>query len=237
MKKPEIIEAEIITPSPIKAIAAELSSAYSQAVDALNNAVRSAIRFGALLIEAERFVANGKGRSHQGEGLKGWLAEHCPEINYSTARVYKMLATRAAKMLGGGGMVIAALQGRSTAIEPASRAEVPIEDAVLSNCNNLLVEATSRRKFEQMYFAFMGESSKGTPGRKPGENPESYKNLRKTAEENARYSWSQLIQLIQRREKALPHMAQLLSYNDASDALKYLTVLVKALEKRLNDND
>lgn len=52
------------------------------------------VRFGALMVHVERGLARRQTRAglFQGQTLKGWLSEHCPEINYHTAHGYKAAA-------------------------------------------------------------------------------------------------------------------------------------------------
>ncbi len=56
------------------------------------------IKFGALLIHFGRAFDDGRRRNqHSGQTLKGWLAEHCPEINYKTATGYRDAALGVAR--------------------------------------------------------------------------------------------------------------------------------------------
>ena len=58
--------------------------------------LRSIVEFGALLIEVETWLKKRGGGSynmHAGIGLKGWLAEHAPEVDYKTAMGYKYAAS------------------------------------------------------------------------------------------------------------------------------------------------
>ena len=100
--------AEVFTPSPEDI--ATLTTQYRKAV----NGLYEAYRFGQMLmavksrIEAPspRDAACGTARWQEhggavaapgwnaGTGLKAWLAEHCPEINYSTARRFLTIAEK-----------------------------------------------------------------------------------------------------------------------------------------------
>jgi hypothetical protein len=56
------------------------------------------IRFGALMVQLGRALGDGRRRNqHSGQTLKGWLAQHCPEINYHTAIGYRDAALGVAR--------------------------------------------------------------------------------------------------------------------------------------------
>ena len=80
-------------------VSATLSEAWRVAKRAEAHAVVAALRFGAVMAVAERAVGDGRGRGRKNEGFKGWLAKHCPEINYDTARRWRKLAVSAAAMM------------------------------------------------------------------------------------------------------------------------------------------
>ena len=122
---------------------------------------RERVRFGGMLLQWERFLGEARGGKGgtAGEGLKGWLEKNCPEIGYITAMGYKTMAERAIKMLGGGAVVTAALLGNDKVTQPDGEViDVPVEEA--RKCDALFEKADSRRKLEQMWFAFMAESEK-----------------------------------------------------------------------------
>ena len=63
-----------------------LSAQYRRASEAAGSAAFEICRFGAML---DAFVSRAGFRGDKaGDGLKGWLAAHCPEINYNTAKSY-----------------------------------------------------------------------------------------------------------------------------------------------------
>lgn len=72
----------------------EVSAQYRRAV----NGVLEMVRFGAMLMEVEVATCRSVTRATTGKidgrevGLKGWLADHCPEVNYHTAMRFKRLA-------------------------------------------------------------------------------------------------------------------------------------------------
>ena len=71
-------------------IAGALTTQYQAVVAATGQMLREAVKFGAMLMELETIVGKSQGgRGTDGDGIKAWLAEHCPEINYATAMGYK----------------------------------------------------------------------------------------------------------------------------------------------------
>ena len=140
-------------------IAGALTTQYQAVVAATGQMLREAVKFGAMLMELETIVGKSHGgRDTDGDGIKGWLAEHCPEINYKTATVYKSLAAKSATLIGGMGLqVVAALQGGEKVTKTDGEViDVPAE--IIEKRDALFAECDSRRKLEQAYFAFMSES-------------------------------------------------------------------------------
>lgn len=139
-------------------IAGALTTQYQAVVAATGQMLREAVKFGAMLMELETIVGKSHGGPNGGgDGIKGWLAEHCPEINYSTAIVYKNLAAKSATLIGGMGLqVVAALQGGEKVTKTDGEViDVPAE--IIEKRDKLFAECDSRRKLEQAYFAFMSE--------------------------------------------------------------------------------
>ena len=73
------------------------------------DSVEDALRFGAMLLDLEPAVDNGLVIDHEEgcgrirgrkPGIKGWLADHCPQIGYKTAMRYKVLAQKAREIAG-----------------------------------------------------------------------------------------------------------------------------------------
>ena len=142
-------------------IAGALTTQYKTVVAATGQMLREAVKFGAMLMELETIVGKSHaGRDSEGDGIKGWLAEHCPEINYKTATVYKSLAAKSATLIGGMGLqVVAALQGGEKVTKTDGEViDVPAE--IIEKRDALFAECDSRRKLEQAYFAFMSEEGK-----------------------------------------------------------------------------
>lgn len=196
------------------ATAAHLSSQYRRAEGARGAFVREAVAFGAMMIEAERelesFVTavtklnnlskrgrNGEGRANS--GLEGWLAEHCPEINYDTARKYKSMAAKMVAMMGGeSAEVLAALRSPhelavdcaadgTAAAEPCADCAETVDAEIIEARERLFTEATSRRKLEQLWLAFEESEGRGKAGRPRGSVCAASSGRRaETAEERAR---------------------------------------------------
>lgn len=148
-----------LTQSPTLSLPQALTTQYQAVVAATGQMLREAVKFGAMLMELETIVGKSHaGRNSEGEGIKAWLAEHCPEINYSTAIVYKNLAAKSATLIGGMGLqVVAALQGGEKVTKTDGEViDVPAE--IIEKRDALFAECDSRRKLEQAYFAFMSES-------------------------------------------------------------------------------
>jgi hypothetical protein len=145
------------------ATAAQLMEQYRVAVAADVAAARQKLKFGAMLALWANYLGESRGGvgGGAGEGLKGWLAENCPEMNYKTAIGYKCKADKAAEMLGGGMRAMASLlslcndeQGDALQIEaPGDVIELTEKerDAAIKLCENV----ESLGQLEQMYFDFM----------------------------------------------------------------------------------
>lgn len=146
---------------------ARVTESYAAVNERCGEFLRAVISFGALLDEIGGFLGESRGRSHDGECLQSWLAENCPEVNYKTAMGYKALAVKAARMIGGGTMALAALQGRDTVTAPGTGDVVTVDAEVIEKREELFKKADSRRKLEQLYFDFMAAPRRR--GRKKGE--------------------------------------------------------------------
>ena len=141
-----------------------VSGQYAAIETAKDNLLRECVKFGALLTEVGYYLGESRGGRHDGGGLKGWLAENCPEINYDTACGYKALASKCVKMLGGGSQAVAVLQDKTEVIPPGEDAPIEVESKFIEKRDNLFHEVKSRRELEQTYFKFMASASKGRQG-------------------------------------------------------------------------
>ena len=147
--------------------AREISQQYGVLANKANAFIQEAIKFGAILIEWEQFLGKSSaGRGSSGEGLKGWLEQNCPEINYSTALKYKLLAEKNAQMLGGGAMALAALQGETTVRQPDGEV-IDVECKVIEKRDEIFSEANSFQKLEQMWLDLFGTGEKPKAKKEP----------------------------------------------------------------------
>ena len=153
-----------VSPATYKA---RVSEAYGRIETAKDNLLRECVKFGALLTEVGYYLGETQGK--KGEGLQAWLAENCPEVNYSTAMNYKALAGKCVKMLGGGSQAVAVLQDKTEVIPPGEDAPIDVDSKFIEKRDELFKKATSRRELEQTYFKFMASEGKGKAGRKKGQ--------------------------------------------------------------------
>ena len=205
-----------------------LSRQYAKVNGSWKNALEQTVRFGAMLKEWGDFLGEGRGRGKDGEGLKEWLANHCPEINYNTAMGYKLLAEKTVRMLGGGAPAVAALLGRDTVTDPDGN-EVPIDAEVVEKKEEIFRAADSRRKLEQMYFDFT-EAPARPKGRAKGS-----KNVPKTDAERADAFWKLNAATLSApwALKSIP----LVEWRVANFALTALQPLVTALKRRVSEGE
>jgi hypothetical protein len=95
-KNGEVVAVEVWAPEAPAAGAIapdEITAQYRRAVAGCLEMVR----FGAMMVEVSFNLTREIGRRGGGhtppeETLKGWLAEHCPDVNYATAMRFKLLA-------------------------------------------------------------------------------------------------------------------------------------------------
>ena len=144
--------------------AREISQQYGVLANKANAFIQEAIKFGAILIEWEQFLGKSQGKA--GEGLKNWLEQNCPEIQYKTAMKYKLLAEKNAQMLGGGAMALAALQGETTVRQPDGEV-IDVECKVIEKRDEIFSEANSVQKLEQMWLDLFGTGEKPKAKKEP----------------------------------------------------------------------
>lgn len=144
-----------------------VSRQYRVVEAAAGRALREAVRFGAILMEVDAMVGGARGRA--GDGLRSWLAQHCPEVNYNTARAHKALACKAATLVGGTWVqAVTALKsidrdvtdeaGGETPSSPLRPYNVLVPDEVAERCIALFRNVDSRRQMDMAYHAFMMKS-------------------------------------------------------------------------------
>ena len=234
-KKNEV--AKVATDSQV---AHELTAQYGIVVAKTGEMLREAVKFGTMLIEWGNFLGEARGSfagSNGGGadvGLKGWLAEHCPEINYQTAMGYKHLAEKTAKMLGGGNMAIAALQGKGEVAAPDGEV-VDVDAEVVEQVDEIFAKADSRRKLEQMYFEF--SSGKGGRAGRPKGTKAAAEVKKLTAVESARRLWGDIVYQVVKHRAGLYSAAKLLPRDEAEQSHEELKALCDALKARLDEKD
>ncbi len=105
------------------------------------------VRFGALMVKIERGLGTGRNKNRYSvQTLKGWLSEHCPEINYHTARGYRDAAlglAEAAELPDA--MPLLQLMDGEAAFAPELQAAHDSVMAVLASSSIAFLKAQSRR--------------------------------------------------------------------------------------------
>lgn len=153
--------------------------------DANRTIAQKAIIFGATFIAAGRELERRGllgGFHKKGDGLQGWLADHCPSIAYKTAMRWRQIAEAQ----------VAALQSKGVGSEDDAIKMLQMDDDGLSvpptkkalKCRDEIMATPSLRKITQDMFDF----AKDKPGRKPGSKANSSEvdtHIAKTAEEKA----------------------------------------------------
>ncbi len=163
MKKTKSTSSAVVESVDVRK-AREISQQYGVLANKANAFIQEAIKFGAILIEWEQFLGKSQGKA--GEGLKNWLEQNCPEINYNTAMKYKLLAEKNAQMLGGGAMALAALQGETTVRQPDGEV-IDVECKVIEKRDEIFSEANSFQKLEQMWLDLFGTGEKPKAKKEP----------------------------------------------------------------------
>lgn len=118
---------------------------------AAQNGLRHIVAFGAMLLEVERWLAAKKGkfkRAGEGYGLKAWLSEHCPEVNYNTAAGYKAaaLGLRNAAKLAADRPLLPLMGEKPLSDEEEERVREKVMDVVATSSLRLLKEASRAEK-------------------------------------------------------------------------------------------
>ena len=140
-----------------------LTTQYQAVVAATGQMLREAVKFGAMLMELETIVGKSHGgRGTDGDGIKAWLAEHCPEINYNTAKSYQRAAEGVrvlAKMAAD--VPLLPLMGRET---PTDAALAKVREDVLGVIANSSLNVLRRAALPMP----VGNKLKGTHGLSQG---------------------------------------------------------------------
>ena len=222
------------------ATAKQLMDQYRVAVAADVEAARQKLKFGAMLALWANAIGCGAGRGHDGEGLKGWLEQHCPEIRYTAAMNYKYKAEKAAEMLGGGMRAMASLlslcnEGDALQIEaPGEVIELTEKErkAALKLCENV----ESLGQLEQMYFDFMKKEDAKARRRKTGDVAESKLNAHRvlSPRESAAILWGDAMKPFEAKRGAFFSAAKDLDHDLAASWLEELKMLCDVLQKRID---
>jgi len=216
--------------------AKEISYQYGVLRCKASDFVREAIKFGALLVEWEQFLGKSKGGYESaGEGLKGWLAKNCPEINYKTAIGYKLYAEKNVQLLGGGAMALAALQGEASVMQPDGEV-IDVEGEVIEKRDEIFAEANSFAKIEQMWLDLFGDGAQQGGKKKRTKGlvmPEAKAQL--SAAQFAHAKWSDIIEPAVKKCARLVRLAASLTVDDAQDAIDALRPLMDALRERIKE--
>lgn len=230
----------VVESKPLNRLTAEplnyksrVSDQYAAIETAKDNLLRECVKFGALLTEVGYYLGEARGRGKDGEGLQAWLAENCPEVNYSTAMNYKALAGKCVKMLGGGSQAVAVLQDKTVVQEPGTGETIDVESKFIEKRDELFNEVKSRRELEQTYFKFMASEGRRGPGRPKGTKADLSRKPDSTdVEASARAVWSQVIVPADRSAVALKSAAKLLTLEDVENAKTVLASLMEMLKER-----
>lgn len=206
-------------------VARHLSESYKRTEGARANFVREGIRFGAELSQWANFLGEARGCESEGEGLKAWLEQFCPEINYKTAMSYKRMAALALNQLGGGEYARAALVGESQVTLPSGEVkEVPAR--YREKAELFYSEATSRRKLERLCLGETG-AKRGRP------KGSTYSEMRLTPVENAVRVVAPLILPIMKHRGAWAKALPLLPDEKLEEAKATLAEFLGAIEREI----
>lgn len=227
MKKTKSTNSAVVESVDVRK-AREISRQYGVLANKANAFIQEAIKFGAILIEWEQFLGKSQGKA--GEGLKNWLEQNCPEIQYKTAMKYKLLAEKNAQMLGGGAMALAALQGETTVTQPDGEV-IDVECKVIEKRDEIFSEANSFQKLEQMWLDLFGTGEKPKAKKKAAKKVASGEGL--SMGDSATMLWAGAMRVFEEHRAAFHSAARDLRKDVAGKFLEELKMLVGALEERV----
>jgi len=206
-------------------IAVTLNTEYLVVNKAAEDLVKITIRFGAMLAQAEYELDRRgilKNRKY-GQGMQGWIAANCPDINYKTAMRWKALAIQAANSLS---------CNSDSALKLLIGETIDVPAKVIERRDKIF-EQSSLRKLTQQLFDFASED-RGEAGRPNGTKSatptEHYSQL-----EAARRLWAKPLALIKPSREAFYKAAALLPIDEARETLEELKHLCTALKTRINE--
>ena len=206
-----------------------VSDQYAAIETAKDNLLRECVKFGALLTEVGYFLGEARHAKNDGEGLKTWLEENCPEVNYKTAMGYKALAGKCVKMLGGGSQAVAVLQDKTEVVPPGEDAPIEVDSKFIEKRDELFNEVKSRRGREQTYCKFMAREGLRGPGRPKGSGAAADGPVRKLSRaDEAKAIWNRFLQEAAKRsvKDSLPLLGEA-ETKVAYDALGDLRALLR----------
>lgn len=226
--------------SPTLSLPQVLTTQYQAVVAATGQMLREAVKFGAMLMELETILGKSRGGPNGGgEGIKAWLAENCPEINYMTAMGYKRLATKSSIMIGAMGLqAVAALQGNEH-VTKTNGEVIDVPSEIIERRDQLFEEVHSRRELEQAYFAFMAEEGNGEERTRNGKRGKGNGEQMATSlptlsrKEAAKATWNIFMQKASRR--SLKDAIPLLGEKETRICHEGLRDLIALLKKHLEE--
>lgn len=227
MKKKTKSTSLAVVQSPAAYYRDRVSSSYADVNAKTGEWFRTVISFGALLDEVAAFLGKTQGRD--GEGLRVWLSENCPEVNYNTAMGYKAMASKCAQMLGGGTQAIAALQGRDTVSAPGGGETVDVDAEILEKRDQLFEAADSRRKLEQLYLDFFGDNK--PKGGRPKADTKPIPKLTKAQE--SKKIWSDVLLIL--NKTSVHNAIPLLPEKETGLCVETLSDLLSSLKDHLKE--
>jgi hypothetical protein len=143
----DLVHSQARALSPVSSADETAATVSAQWVRA-QNGLGEIIRFGAMMVAIDRALAPAarRGGLYAGQTLKGWLREHCPEVNYHTAHGYRdaALGVAAAAELPDAMPLLALMDGEA-AFEPEMDAVRARVMQIISGASIGLLKAASRR--------------------------------------------------------------------------------------------
>lgn len=218
-------------PSPETQIADQLTSQYQKAV----SGTREILVFGCMMMELPSVLelqnAKTRGGWNAGHGLKGWIEEHCPDINYKTAHSFYTLARGMREALG-----IPAKTDVHKLLSAAPAALSPKERKIRQELDSA-IEGKSMRQLE---FDFGVRRPKGKSGAPAGNKNAAGKGRLTDAEETKMLIGSEIggaLQVISKRidNRTIAMMglgALNILKSDLADLIRRLEPIIGELAKK-----
>lgn len=129
-----------------------LATIVQFAWDKAQDGLRHIVEFGALLLEVDKWLKARPGakRGQGSYGLRNWLAEHCPEVNYFTAVGYREAAKGllAAAQLAADRPLLALMGENPLTDEEEESAREKVMDVIASSSLRLLKAAARADRTE-----------------------------------------------------------------------------------------